>query len=248
MTRNLQFVASGHRINLGIPTLRPHSRIINWVIPCRRMGEIMRKQWWLGGVAVAVLAGGAGVYATSGGSAPAAKKDEAKPRPGVPGRRDRQAVDGPDARCHRVLRPAGRAEHGDRPRQGLGQPGPPRGRRRQPRERRPVAGPDWTWRSCATRSPSATPASRRCRPCTSSPSASTRPTRAWRRRTSSRRRRWTTPAPSSNRRRARCCPPRRSSARARCCCARPRWSRRSTASSPSGTRCPARRWPPSSRC
>jgi RND family efflux transporter MFP subunit len=43
------------------------------------MGEIMRKQWWLGGVAVAVLAGGAGVYATSGSSAPAAKKDAAKP-------------------------------------------------------------------------------------------------------------------------------------------------------------------------
>ncbi len=39
----------------------------------------MRKQWWLGGVAVAVLAGGAGVYATSGSSAPAAKKDAAKP-------------------------------------------------------------------------------------------------------------------------------------------------------------------------
>ncbi len=39
----------------------------------------MRKQWWLGGVAVAVLAGGAGVYATSGSSAPAAKKDTAKP-------------------------------------------------------------------------------------------------------------------------------------------------------------------------
>lgn len=39
----------------------------------------MRKQWWLGGVAVAVLAGGAGVYATSGSSAPAAKKDVAKP-------------------------------------------------------------------------------------------------------------------------------------------------------------------------
>jgi membrane fusion protein (multidrug efflux system) len=43
------------------------------------MGEIMRKQWWLGGVALAVLAGGAGVYATSGSSAPAAKKDAAKP-------------------------------------------------------------------------------------------------------------------------------------------------------------------------
>ena len=39
----------------------------------------MRKQWWLGGVAVAVLAGGAGVYATSGSSAPAAKTDAAKP-------------------------------------------------------------------------------------------------------------------------------------------------------------------------
>lgn len=39
----------------------------------------MRKQWWLGGVAVAVLAGGAGVYATSGSSAPAAKKEAAKP-------------------------------------------------------------------------------------------------------------------------------------------------------------------------
>ena len=39
----------------------------------------MRKQWWLAGVAVAVLAVGAGVYATSGSRAPAAKKDEAKP-------------------------------------------------------------------------------------------------------------------------------------------------------------------------
>jgi len=39
----------------------------------------MRKQWWLGGVAVAVLAGGAGVYATSGGHAPAPKKDAGKP-------------------------------------------------------------------------------------------------------------------------------------------------------------------------
>ncbi|MDH0867602.1 efflux RND transporter periplasmic adaptor subunit [Mitsuaria sp. GD03876] len=43
------------------------------------MGEIMRKQWWLGGVAVAVLAGGAGVYATSGSQASAPKKDPEKP-------------------------------------------------------------------------------------------------------------------------------------------------------------------------
>lgn len=39
----------------------------------------MRKQWWLGGVAVAVLAGGAGVYATSGSQASAPKKDPEKP-------------------------------------------------------------------------------------------------------------------------------------------------------------------------
>ncbi len=39
----------------------------------------MRKQWWLGGVAAAVLAGGAGVYATSGSQAPAPKKDAPKP-------------------------------------------------------------------------------------------------------------------------------------------------------------------------
>jgi RND family efflux transporter MFP subunit len=40
------------------------------------MGEIMRKQWWMGGVVVAVLAGGAGVYATSRSEPPAQKKDE----------------------------------------------------------------------------------------------------------------------------------------------------------------------------
>ncbi|WP_416763028.1 efflux RND transporter periplasmic adaptor subunit [Roseateles sp. So40a] len=40
----------------------------------------MRKQWWMGGVAVvAVVAGGVGVYATSSGSAAAPKKDSAKP-------------------------------------------------------------------------------------------------------------------------------------------------------------------------
>ncbi|OWQ85750.1 efflux transporter periplasmic adaptor subunit [Roseateles aquatilis] len=39
----------------------------------------MRKQWWIGGVAIAVLAAGAGVYATSKSEAPVAKKDDAKP-------------------------------------------------------------------------------------------------------------------------------------------------------------------------
>lgn len=39
----------------------------------------MRKQWWMGGVAVVVLAAGAGVYATSGKDAPAPKKADGKP-------------------------------------------------------------------------------------------------------------------------------------------------------------------------